>query len=93
MIIDFHKGQGGGGEYHLPIASATELGGIKVGANLEIDADGVLGVTGLEDKEDNTNKVTTIASTSTDTEYPSAKSVYTYVQAQIGNINNELDTI
>ena len=29
-------------EYELPIASATQLGGIKVGANLEIEADGTL---------------------------------------------------
>ncbi len=28
--------------YTLPIASATELGGVKVGANLQIDTDGVL---------------------------------------------------
>ena len=32
--------------YTLPIASANELGGIKVGSNLSIDADGVLSATG-----------------------------------------------
>lgn len=30
------------GDYELPIASSTELGGIKVGSNLTIDADGTL---------------------------------------------------
>lgn len=35
-----------GGSYTLPIASATELGGIKVGQNLSIDANGVLSATG-----------------------------------------------
>lgn len=33
---------GGGGSYVLPVAGASELGGIKVGNNLSIDADGIL---------------------------------------------------
>ena len=32
----------GGGQADLPIASASELGGIKVGNNLSIDSNGVL---------------------------------------------------
>ena len=35
-------GGGGGTGYVLPIASATVLGGVKVGANLAIDATGIL---------------------------------------------------
>lgn len=35
-------------EYELPIASATTLGGIKVGANLTIEEDGTLNATGGE---------------------------------------------
>lgn len=38
-------GEGGGGEYVLPIASSTTLGGIKVGTNLTITEDGTLSVT------------------------------------------------
>lgn len=37
---------GGGGGYVLPIASASTLGGIKVGNNLSIDANGVLSAIG-----------------------------------------------
>lgn len=37
---------GGGGTYTLPIATASTLGGIKVGSGLEIDANGVLSATG-----------------------------------------------
>ena len=37
---------GGGGGYTLPIASASNLGGIKVGNGLLIDANGVLSATG-----------------------------------------------
>lgn len=37
---------GGGGGYVLPIASASTLGGIKVGSGLSINASGVLSVTG-----------------------------------------------
>ena len=36
----------GGGSYELPIASSTVLGGIKVGQNLTIAADGVLSASG-----------------------------------------------
>src|SRR4029078_1367131 len=35
-------GGGGDGSYVLPVASATILGGIKVGTNLTIDAGGIL---------------------------------------------------
>lgn len=35
-----------GAEYTLPVASATTLGGVKVGANLTITQDGVLNATG-----------------------------------------------
>ena len=38
--------QGGSGSYTLPIASADTLGGIKVGNNLSIDANGVLSASG-----------------------------------------------
>lgn len=37
---------GGGGSYTLPTASATTLGGVKVGSGLAIDADGVLSASG-----------------------------------------------
>lgn len=40
------SGGTGGSDYELPIASATTLGGIKVGANLTIDEDGTLNAVG-----------------------------------------------
>lgn len=41
--VGISTGQGGGGQpYTLPIASDKKLGGIKVGANLTIEADGKL---------------------------------------------------
>lgn len=43
----------------------------------------------LSDKEDTSNKVTSISSSSTDTQYPSAKCVYDMV----GDIETALDTI
>lgn len=39
-------GGGGGGGYVLPVASASNLGGVKVGQSLEINASGVLNVKG-----------------------------------------------
>lgn len=49
-------------EAPLPIASADTLGGIKVGENLKISADGVLSVdTAKAIEEDNTKPVTSAA--------------------------------
>ena len=43
MVIDFNKGNGGGGSgYTLPIASEQQLGGIKVGSGLSITTAGTL---------------------------------------------------
>ena len=39
------------------------------------------------------NKVTSISSSSTDTQYPSAKCVYDYIDTIVGDINSALDTI
>lgn len=44
-------------------------------------------------KEDTNNKVTSISSASTDTQYPSAKCVYDYIDTIVGDINTALDTI
>ena len=40
------EGGGGGGGYVLPIASADTLGGVKIGENLSIDANGILSALG-----------------------------------------------
>ncbi len=39
-------GQGGGGSYVLPKASAAVLGGVKIGSGVNIDADGVISISG-----------------------------------------------
>lgn len=48
MVIDFNKGNGGGGSgYTLPIASSSVLGGVKVGSGLTINPQsGVLSAEG-----------------------------------------------
>ena len=45
-VVNFKKAAGGGGGYVLPVASASTLGGVKVGNNLSINASGVLSATG-----------------------------------------------
>jgi hypothetical protein len=47
----------------------------------------------ISGKEDKSNKVTSISSSSTDTQYPSALSVYNYVDEIVGDINTLLDTL
>lgn len=49
--------QGGSGSYTLPIASADTLGGIKVGNNLSIDANGVLSANGGGSESSSNNGV------------------------------------
>ena len=49
MIINFSNigsGIGGGGSYTLPVASANELGGVKIGQGISIDQDGVISAQG-----------------------------------------------
>lgn len=50
--------------------------------NNKADTSDIPDVTGKEDKS---NKVTSISSSSTDTQYPSAKAVYDYIQSLNGN--------
>jgi len=45
-VVNFKKAAGGGGSYVLPVATASKLGGVKVGSNLSIDKNGVLSATG-----------------------------------------------
>lgn len=95
---------GGGSTYVLPIASASTLGGVKVGSGLSIDGStGVLSATGgggggittesdpvfAATGEKTANKVTSLSSSSNDTQYPSAKCVYDIV----GNIESLLASL
>lgn len=41
-------------------------------------------------KEDSSNKVTSLSSSSTNTQYPSAKCVYDYIENLIGNIEEDM---
>lgn len=61
-VENFPGGGGGGGSYTLPPATASTLGGIKVGSGLSVTAEGVLsadGVTPASAQADST--ATTIA--------------------------------
>ena len=72
-------------------ADKTKLDGVETGAN-KTTVDTALSSsstnpvqnkvinTALISKEDTTNKVTTISSTATDTQYPSAKAIYNYAR-------------
>ena len=67
--------EGGGGDYVLPPATTSTLGGIIVGDNLQITATGILSVVTTDEVAgDNTKPITSAA-----------------VYATIGNINAELD--
>ena len=45
------EGLPGGDEYELPVASASELGGVKIGEGLSIDEEGVLSADGGDEYE------------------------------------------
>ena len=46
----------------------------------------------LDGKEDVTNKITSITASSTDTQYPSAKAVYDYIE-ELENIIGDVDSV
>ena len=49
MIINFNNlggGSGGGGSYTLPVASASVLGGVKIGSGITIDQNGAISAQG-----------------------------------------------
>jgi|GEM_PF-2413751 len=78
----------GANNYSLPTASASVLGGIKVGTGLSIDGSGVLTATAssaaIDLKEDKANKSTNVATdAASDDKYPSVKAIKTYVDAQV----------
>ena len=66
----------------------TTNGGTSSSSNKLITSNAVFN--GLSGKESTSNKVTSISSSSTDTQYPSAKAVKTYVDNIIGTIDNWL---
>ena len=45
-------GEGGAGGYVLPIASATTLGGVKIGENISVTPDGTISATGASVSDD-----------------------------------------
>lgn len=46
IAVEPFKKAGKGGEYTLPIATSSKLGGVKIGSNLSIDENGVLSASG-----------------------------------------------
>ena len=75
-------------QYVLPIASDNKLGGVRIGAGINIDATGTISVSAIDYSqfEKIVNKVTTLSADSTDIQYPSAKCVYNI----IGNLEQVL---
>ena len=79
---------------HITTATTTGTGNVVTG--ISADANGALTVTkgitaltahqDISGKENTSNKVTSITSTSTDTQYPSAKAVYTELAKKQGTI-------
>ena len=47
----------------------------------------------ISGKENTSNKVTSLSSSSTDTQYPSAKATYTYINTALGDIETLLSNI
>ena len=41
-VVNFKRAAGGGGSYVLPVATASKLGGVKIGSNITIDGSGAI---------------------------------------------------
>lgn len=81
-------------ETYTGTITSVKMNGITVSSSGEADLGTV--ITSHQDitvKEDKTNKVTTISSGSTDTQYPSAKCMYDYIETKIGSIETILDSL
>lgn len=75
------------GAYNDLVGAPTTTSSVTSGSDALLTSGGAYSA--LSEKEDTSNKVTSISSSSTDTQYPSAKAVYT----QIGNVEAALDQI
>lgn len=75
------------GAYNDLVGAPTTTSSVTSGSDALLTSGGAYSA--LSEKEDTSNKVTSISSSSTDTQYPSAKAVYT----QIGNIEAVLNQI
>lgn len=84
-------------QYTLPIASATTLGGIKVGENLTIDEDGTLNATGgsggttIDDST--TSSTSTWSSSKINSEITTVASEVVQVQGDIASLDNLISTM
>lgn len=81
-------------ETYTGTITSVKMNGITISSSGEADL-GIV-ITSHQDisgKEDKSNKVTSISSSSTNTQYPSAKGVYDYVETKIGDIGAILDSL
>ena len=84
------------GAVSLTLGDANVIETVKVnGSALTPDANKAVDITvpSVSGKEDTTNKVTSLSSSSTDTQYPSAKATYTYINTMLGDIETLLSNI
>ena len=83
-------------QYTLPIASATTLGGIKVGKNLTIDENGTLNATGgsgttIDDST--TSSTSTCSSSKINSEITTVDSEVVQVQGDVASLNELISTM
>ena len=81
-------------EQYTGTITSVKMNGTTIASSGEADLGTV--ITQHQDisgKEDTANKVTTLSSSSTDTQYPSAKCVYDHVDTIVGDINDLLDIL
>lgn len=84
------------GAVSLTLGDTNVIETVKVnGSALTPDANKAVDITvpSVSGKEDTTNKVTSLSSSSTDTQYPSAKATYTYINTMLGDIETLLSNI
>lgn len=84
-------------QYTLPIASATTLGGIKVGENLTIDEDGTLNATGgsggASIDDTTTSTTSTWSSYKINSEITTVASEVVQVQGDVASLDADVSTI
>ena len=85
-VIKIEESGGSGGDGYITSVSNDFN---VVNKKLSLSNDVTTKLSKVDDKEDTSNKVTTLSSSSTDTQYPSAKCVYDLV----GNVESLLASL
>lgn len=85
-------GGGGGTTNYNDLSNKPSINNVTLSGNKSLADLGIV-IPSIDGCEKTANRVTSISASSTDTKYPTAKAVYSYVNGIVGDIESALDVI